>query len=445
MTPGRTAKAAPVKEFFIRMVTRDISLHDCILDLLDNCLDGARRQIREKDGASAVSGKYVGYKANIKLGSEVFEIVDNCGGIPVHNAENYAFHFGRRHDAPSDADAIGLYGIGMKRAILKIGKKIEITSYTSEQGFKVSIDVPEWEKNEQSWDFDLELLEPAEPGTSIKIWDFNEGIRREFEDVPFKNRLKMIVARDYSFFLQDGFKASVNDIEVEPYLFKLRESEEFKPVKMELRDDEDNDVLINITAGMAALPPADDSADSPDMKLKEVDYYGWFVSCNDRIVLAGNKDDKTVWGNENFTRWHPQYYGFMGILAFHSSDPIKLPWDTTKRDLDITSPLYRRAIARMKTVTQQWVTYTTARKMDLETAKKVEEKTEPIPVKQISESSAMVLPTYTKPNTIWRTITYFEPEDKVKKMKKQMGQTYMSNREMGERTFDYYWENEVEE
>lgn len=37
------AEASPTKRFFVSMLTRDINLADAILDLLDNCLDGALR------------------------------------------------------------------------------------------------------------------------------------------------------------------------------------------------------------------------------------------------------------------------------------------------------------------------------------------------------------------------------------------------------------------
>ncbi|MBF0956152.1 MAG: hypothetical protein HXK15_07140, partial [Actinomyces sp.] len=37
------AQASPTKQFFVSMLTRDIGLADAILDLLDNCLDGAMR------------------------------------------------------------------------------------------------------------------------------------------------------------------------------------------------------------------------------------------------------------------------------------------------------------------------------------------------------------------------------------------------------------------
>lgn len=41
------AQASPTKQFFVSMLTRDINFADVILDLLDNCLDGA---LRHADG-----------------------------------------------------------------------------------------------------------------------------------------------------------------------------------------------------------------------------------------------------------------------------------------------------------------------------------------------------------------------------------------------------------
>ena len=39
----KTAKAYPTKAFFVNMITRDITFEDCILDLIDNSVDGASR------------------------------------------------------------------------------------------------------------------------------------------------------------------------------------------------------------------------------------------------------------------------------------------------------------------------------------------------------------------------------------------------------------------
>ena len=46
--PYEAVSAAPVKSFFVYMLTRDIRLEDAILDLLDNCVDGILRSKADK-------------------------------------------------------------------------------------------------------------------------------------------------------------------------------------------------------------------------------------------------------------------------------------------------------------------------------------------------------------------------------------------------------------
>ena len=100
----KNADAMPTKDFFVRMITRDISLEDCILDLIDNCLDGARRQLAARNGGAGEIHSYEGFRVRLQIGQERFRIEDNCGGISIDNAIDYAFHFGRRPDAPKEED-----------------------------------------------------------------------------------------------------------------------------------------------------------------------------------------------------------------------------------------------------------------------------------------------------------------------------------------------------
>ena len=145
------ADATPTKEFFVNMITKDISLEDCLLDLIDNCLDGVRRKVENLENKQL----YESFHAKLEIKPNKFVIKDNCGGISIENAINYAFHFGRRSDAPDEADSsIGLYGIGMKRAILKIGKNISIVSSTEEEAFLCTISVEEWLRHDK-WEFDM--------------------------------------------------------------------------------------------------------------------------------------------------------------------------------------------------------------------------------------------------------------------------------------------------
>src|SRR5712692_3843818 len=93
--------ASPVKDFFVSMLTRDLSLTDAILDLLDNCVDGIHRSHQVHSDKQPYKGK----KAEIKVDSSSFMIHDNCGGIPW-SLHDYAFKMGRKKDDTSKKDGM---------------------------------------------------------------------------------------------------------------------------------------------------------------------------------------------------------------------------------------------------------------------------------------------------------------------------------------------------
>jgi hypothetical protein len=442
------AKGLPVKDFFIDMITRDIALQDCILDLLDNCMDGASK-CRSDLPLEAVA-LYSGFSAHLLLSSEQFEISDNCGGISTTEAEEYAFNFGRNPEAPpSVRSSIGVYGIGMKRAVFKLGKLIEIRSSTDRESFTVNINVDDWRKKRDAdgrddWSFDMEKSDvPSNAGTSITITDLNDGARDEFSNPIFIGELRIAIARDYSFFVQKGFRVFLNGEEVAAYQFRLGESADFQPANTEY-DDVEGALQVKIQAGMASVPPDDDVPGASQRP--EVEYYGWFVACNDRVVLAGDKSHRTVWGNEGFPAWHPQYNGFMGIVFFYSSDLKKLPWTTTKRDLDTSVGAYRRAVVKMKEFTRAYIDYTNQKRENQDAAKQKELDAVPKLLSDLPKREAIQLPVLLKqPAVVTSSIQYSKPVSDIRKVAKALGNKNYSNTTVGIKTFDYYLENVVVE
>ena len=433
----RIASATPTKDFFVSMITRDIALEDCLLDLIDNCLDGAQRMVAE-DGELG-SGRYSGYRAELTFDTTSLNIKDNCGGIPLALAENYAFHFGRPRAEPVGAGLpIGLYGIGMKRAILKLGTRIRIDSSTASESFQCFIDVDEWSQHDE-WTFELSVGPPLEePGTTISVTELNDGVSEAFGDGKFVSDIKRIVSRDYARVIDHGFEVKVDGEAISAQPYHVKESEEFSPFRTRYKD---GIVQVEIIAGMAASPP--DSPD-PDDRV-DVSRFGWFVFCNDRVVLAADKSSRTVWGWEGSPRWHTQYNGFVGILLFSSQDPTLLPWTTTKRDLDSSSFVYRRAQARMKDATLPWIAYTNARKVTPETVKPVEDRAQTVSAFDAKPSSAFTVPTIERARIAMTSIQYRKPVREVKRAIAAFGKGYMTNKAVGEKTFDYFLENEAED
>ena len=120
------------------MLTRDIRLEDAILDLIDNCLDGA---LRLGNGGKP---DYSNYLVKITLAKDHFSIEDNCGGIPREVAKNYAFKMGREpnDNRDSDTETIGMYGVGMKRAIFKMGRNAIVKTRHDKDGSQDTYEVP---------------------------------------------------------------------------------------------------------------------------------------------------------------------------------------------------------------------------------------------------------------------------------------------------------------
>ena len=142
----KTVEASPTKAFFVSMLTRDIKLEDAILDLLDNCIDGILR-ISKKEG----SKPYDSFKAEIEFDAKSFSISDNCGGIPwsLHKS---AFRMGRPPKNHSKVSgSVGVYGIGMKRAIFKLGRHCTISTRNANKHYEIKI-TPDWMRKEDGDD-----------------------------------------------------------------------------------------------------------------------------------------------------------------------------------------------------------------------------------------------------------------------------------------------------
>ncbi|MEQ1753506.1 MAG: ATP-binding protein [Micropepsaceae bacterium] len=436
------AKAEPTREFFVTMLTRDISLEDCIFDLIDNCLDGARRELGSQSVDDPADKAFKHFKCTIEFSGTSFVIADNCGGIPLDIARHYAFRFGRDPDAPIDKFGVGIYGIGMKRAIFKIGRKADVHSITSETAFRVELDVNEWLSTPQPrWSFPITMeSKSGKKGTRIEITKLNTTIGSEFDDEGFERGLLRTIGRDYSLFLERGFAIKVNGSLAAPERFDMRSGEGFSPARIAYKDE--SGVRVEIFAGMASIPADEDSEIRSD---RDTALSGWYVFCNDRTIIAADKSERTVWGYASIPDWHVQYNGFKGLVFFRSADPSLLPWTTTKRDIDLRSPVYRRALSKMREPTRAWTAYTNQRKGDVEKAKGAEKRTNAVSLLDLPKRASMALPKLRGPARTSITISYQQSRAKVGEVRRALGDEALTNREVGERTFDYYYDREVDD
>ena len=439
--------ASPSKEFFIHMLTRDVQLTKAIIDLVDNCVDGARRLNGD--------GRFDGLWVRIELSSASFSITDNCGGIPVDTARNYAFRFGRPKNAEETPNSMGLFGVGMKRTFFKLGNQFEVNSKCKTEGFTMKVNVKDWigeeedANNPEGWHFNFDTLEtdlPQDParevGTAITVSDLHPTVAETLQLENFHAQLILELKTAHSLSIQQGLGITVNHVPVALQSHNLFVSTEFKPSMKELeypREQIDRQqgspVYVKLLAGLAtrSLPEG-----------------GWYVFCNGRMVLNADKTELSIWGSSHEMRqYHPDFAYFRGYAFFDSEHSALLPWTTTKNGVDSDSALYRKVQLEMIEISKPVIAFLSGwAKQRYEAETSDDQLDTALTRAQAVEVATMDAPTtfsvafQPRPQAGPRVqrIQYSKPYDEVEKAKTLLN--VRSLKEVGERTFDYYMEYE---
>ncbi|MGH9556800.1 MAG: ATP-binding protein [Terriglobales bacterium] len=381
--------ASPVKSFFVSMLTRDIKLEEAILDLLDNCVDGILRTRRRRGGKKP----YAGFKAEVVFKKDSFMISDNCGGIPL-SLHDYAFRMGRAKDRPAEKPGtVGVYGIGMKRAIFKMGRDCLIWSKNEEHEYDVHI-TPEWIANENEWEIPVSASRKAmqQDGTTIVIGNLYPGIADLFsEDAKaFKNELDRMVATHYAFIIDKGFEVRINSSIVKPRSTRLifrekprgKKAPSIQPYIFRTKTDEGVEVFLAV-GFTRPIPSQEEIADEQEEKRYSSIDAGWTILCNDRAVLYCDRSELTGWGEAGIPRFHTQFIAISGIVEFKAKDPSKLPTTTTKRDIDASSRLYLQVKNKMREGMRIFTDYTNKWKGRADESKKHIEAGTPLSFEEI--------------------------------------------------------------
>lgn len=333
-------EGSPTKQFFIDMITRDISIEDAIIDLLDNSIDGANRMAA---AAGKSDFKDMGLHVLLCLSEDGLSIEDNCGGFQLETAKKYAFRFGRPSDAPPESNTIGRFGIGMKRSLFKMGRNFSVESKCGNDHYRISVDVAAWsiKKREvdgtqvDDWSFDFENITDGSglqhDGTKIEVTNLYDGVSNQFKDGVFKSSLKEDIKKLLNFSIIKGISISMNGMKIEGTDIEMIVSDSIKPY---IKNGEKDGVKYRIVAGLSGVGSTKKS--------------GWYIYCNDRLVLEADQSALTGWGYNGVPQWHVNYVMFVGVVFFDAEETIKLPLTTTKKGVDASHPVYLAALYYMR-------------------------------------------------------------------------------------------------
>jgi hypothetical protein len=427
-----TVKAEPTKEFFIQMLTKDIKLERAIIDLIDNSIDGAKKKRVNED--------FNGLWIKINIEKDSFSIKDNCGGFSLEIAKNYAFMFGRPEgNANEIKHSVGRFGVGMKRALFKIGSRFEVESKCESDHFQIEVDVEKWRTESKDWSFGFNMIDKNtddlgnEDGVFIKVQNLNNDVLEEFASEIFVSQLKEDIERTLSFFIDKNLQITLNNKVLSKSALAFLENENLKPAFFNL---DVKNVNIKIYTGVG----------KPNMDLA-----GWYVYCNDRLVLERDKTNLTGWqgrsfGESNVQKFHNIYSMFRGVVFFSADDSKLLPMTTTKTGIDSNSNIYKAAKSEMINAMKQVIAFLKSFDSDIQREEVIAISTEVevTALKTKIYSNRFIYPTIQKigDSEKYSSISFKALKLDISKAKNYFNVT--TNSEVGLSSFEYFLKSESE-
>ena len=338
---------SPSKDTY-RSLQSDVSPISAIKELVDNVIDN-RKRVGQVDDDTTI---------DILFGFDegIFRIEDDSGGIEDGNIEKI-FALGET-SVESVTRPIGAYGMGAKKAIVRLGSEATIKSRTQNTpvgyGFSVG---EEWLNTPNDWEVSREEFSGVSAGTTvIEV----SGLRIDFtvdshsggsDEEPsmynnpdeFIRELKQELSETYEQFLignstsgEGEIKIVVNGKEVEepdlpdwsytPYDgFHPRH---FSGVELDVPS-RDIPVYMDLTAGLLKSGGQEDA--------------GTDIYIQDRKIISKDTEEAGGWGE-----YLPNYQPALGrarfqIRLYTPGRTDTLPWDTQKSNIDPYDPVMRAA------------------------------------------------------------------------------------------------------
>jgi hypothetical protein len=322
-------------EYAKSVLTTDIDCKDSLFDLVDNSIDAARQALlnaSQPTDPDFVHESFEGFEISIGVHENEIWLEDNCSGIDRDEIQSRLLVVGEK---PKQPKAIGRFGTGLKRALLKLGAEYEIITNNNKLTYVMKFSSNDLTSTKDS--IEAEYFEDNERTfTRIGIKSLSKAAKMEISDNPaWKKDFRQELGIRYHLFIQKGLTIKVNNVPVEGYCPSLRAVANVQ-IQHETYSDLPGGIKAEIRAGMHGdyiLPGEEDYTEKVNEDLTPE--YGWYFVCNDRVVKIACRDNKFGWSK----KWHPEYYGFIGWVHF-IGDADNMPWNSKKTDIEPNSEVF---------------------------------------------------------------------------------------------------------
>ena len=294
--------ATPSKRIYLSIIS-DYDLKLGLCELIDNAIDSWIYKNKEQKLLVNVNLDYQQQRINV---------TDNSGGIPENEIKLIVSPGESRND--EDAESIGIFGVGSKRAVVALAQKIAISSrYKDEATMLIEID-DEWIKDD-NWDINVyKRNDIPENTTKIELSNLRDSIQ-ESEEV----RLIKHLGSTYAEFINsEKFELKLNGSSIEPISYESWSyPENYHPRRYSGKIDlgESNKVDFEIIAG---LTRKGDPAKSE---------YGVYFYCNNRLISKANKSYELGYKNGKAGQPHPAISLARVIIKLEGKSQL-MPWNS---------------------------------------------------------------------------------------------------------------------
>ena len=243
----------------------------------------------------------------------------------------------------------------MKRALFKLGTNFTIESRSENSSFSLQVDVTEWQRNPDNWNFPLTAADEAqrplaETGTTLTVTRLHGAVSEDLALDTFNTGLAADLRAKHRVSIGRGLRITVNGADIEPWPIELLTGDQVVPGRLTTTytTGRPAPVVVRIVAGVGDSAPSE---------------AGWYVFCNSRLVVGPEQSALTGWGDgrgRTIPRFHTQFARFRGFLFFDSDIATLLPMTTTKVGVDTTSPIWRSTRPQLLRMTRPVIDFLNA-------------------------------------------------------------------------------------